>query len=239
LSAAKIEALPEAAYSAVIPGLISFQAAHAPAEAKSAYSLASDSALYGPGASGAIAHLPAKNFLGTNSVVVPVAASGDWTLILTPSRSALPSATGGKAPAQTAAWVRTTLLIDATPLTQTIVVYVGAQTLSIVKVDGSVSATFSVAVGASATPTPTGVTGYLQARYLDPAQNENVHPIQLTSLHSSAADEPFGGRDGGLIGIHYYAANSGAISHGCVRLTSAAIVAVNALPLGTLITLAP
>ena len=30
-----------------------------------------------------------------------------------------------------------------------------------------------------------------------------MHPIQLTSLHATAADEPFGGSDGGLIGIHF------------------------------------
>lgn len=239
LSAATVAALPEASYKAVIPGLVGYEIASAPTSTQSAYSLVSDTALYGAGGAGAVARLSAKNFLGTATIVVPVRTSGDWTLILTPSRSTLPSASGGNAPAQTAAWIRTAALTGATPLQQTIVVSVGAQTLSIVNRDGSIASTFAVAVGAPATPTPTEVTGYLQARYLDPAQNEAVHPIQLTSLHSAAADEPFGGHDGGLIGIHYFPANGGAISHGCVRLTTAAIIAVNALPLGTLVTLAP
>jgi hypothetical protein len=77
------------------------------------------------------------------------------------------------------------------------------------------------------------VTGYLEARYLDPAQNQSAHPVQLTSLHSSAADDPFGGDDGGLIGIHFEPVASGAVSHGCIRVRSAALDAVNALPLGT------
>lgn len=238
-SASSLAALPEASYKAVIAGLIGYEVASAPTSAGSVYALVGDTAIYGAGAIGAVGRLPQKNFLGTATIVVPVHTSGEWTLILTPSRSTLPSAAGGLAPAQTAAWIRTAALADATPLNQTILVSVAAQTLSVVNRDGSVAAAFSVAVGAPATPTPTGVTGYLQARYLDPAQNESVHPIQLTSLHSAAADEPFGGHDGGLIGLHYFAANAGAISHGCVRLTTAAVDAVNALPLGTLVTLAP
>jgi lipoprotein-anchoring transpeptidase ErfK/SrfK len=239
LAAVKIAALPEASYSAVIAGLIGYAAAGAPSTATSAYSLATDTALYGAGTAGAVARLPSRNFLGTNTVVVPVETSGDWTLVLTPSRESLPSRTAGNAPAQTAAWIRTASLTGASALRQKIVVSVGKQTLSIVNRDGTVAASFSVAVGAPTTPTPTGVTGYLQARYLDPTQGQAVHPIQLTSLHSSAADEPFGGHDGGLIGLHFQTVTSGAVSHGCVRLTAAAVVAVNMLPLGTLVTLAP
>ena len=94
---------------------------------------------------------------------------------------------------------------------------------------------FPAGVGAGGTPTPTGVVGYVQARYLDPAQDQTVHPITLTTLHSSAADEPYGGDDGGLIGVHYESAARGAVSHGCVRLDGDAIDAVNALPLGTVV----
>lgn len=91
-------------------------------------------------------------------------------------------------------------------------------------------------IGAAATPTPTGVTGYLQARYLDPGQAQS-NPIQLTSLHSAAADEPYGGHDGGLIGVHFNTTATGTASHGCIRLAPAAITAVNALPVGTPITI--
>jgi lipoprotein-anchoring transpeptidase ErfK/SrfK len=49
-------------------------------------------------------------------------------------------------------------------------------------------------------------------------------------------DEPYGGTDGGLIGLHYQDVASGAVSHGCIRLDADAIAAVDTLPLGTPIT---
>lgn len=63
--------------------------------------------------------------------------------------------------------------------------------------------------------------------------------VVLTSLHSAAADNPYGDTDGGLIGIHYDPTSSGAISHGCMRLDDTAIAAINRLPLGTLVTITP
>ena len=64
-------------------------------------------------------------------------------------------------------------------------------------------------------------------------QGQSEHRIQLTSLHATGSDEPYGGADGGLIGIHYQAQASGAVSHGCIRLSAEAVAAVDALPLGT------
>ena len=186
------------------------------------------------------AHLAARNFLGEPSVVVPVERSGDWLRILTPARQRLPSdpagtdSFGALAPAQTSAWLRTDSLSSPPILTNRIIVSVSAQMLSIIGVG---SRTWPVGVGAPGTPTPIGVTGYLEARYRDAAQGQAEHPVQLTSLHSTAADEPFGGNDGGLIGIHFQASASGAVSHGCIRVPLEAIAAVNALPLGTLITI--
>ena len=141
---------------------------------------------------------------------------------------------GARAPAQSSAWLRADSLSSPTILTDRIIVSVSAQTLSIIGVG---SHTWPVGVGAPGTPTPIGVTGYLQARYRDAAQGQAVHPVQLTSLHSTAADEPFGGNDGGLIGIHFQSSASGAVSHGCIRVPLEAITAVNVLPLGTLITI--
>jgi lipoprotein-anchoring transpeptidase ErfK/SrfK len=177
--------------------------------------------------------------MNLDSVVVSVQVDGAWSLVLTPARQQLPSKDNGNAPAQTAGWVRTSALIADHALPQHVVVSVSKQTLSIVDAAGTVNASYPAGVGTSTAPTPTGVIGYLQARYLDPSQNEAVHPIQLTSLHSSAADEPYLGHDGGLIGVHYNATSTGNVSHGCVRLAVTAINAVNALPLGTLITLVP
>lgn len=125
-------------------------------------------------------------------------------------------------------------LSSPTILVNRIIVSASAQTLRIIGVG---SRTWPVGVGAPGTPTPIGVTGYLEARYRDAAQGQAEHPVQLTSLHSTAADEPFGGNDGGLIGIHFQASASGAVSYSCIRVPLEAIAAVNALPLGTLITI--
>jgi lipoprotein-anchoring transpeptidase ErfK/SrfK len=238
-TAAEIAALPEAMYSAVIPGLMPYSTSTIPAAANTAYTLAADTPIYGAEKITPVARFDAKNFMLVASVVVPVKVDGPWTLVLTPSRQQLPSKDDGNAPAQTAGWVRTSALVKDHALPQHLVVSVSKQTISIVDAAGKVSASFPAGVGTSTAPTPTDVVGYLQARYLDPSQDEAVHPIQLTSLHSSAADEPYLGHDGGLIGVHYNATATGNVSHGCVRLNVAAIDAVNALPLGTLVTFVP
>lgn len=230
---AAVGALPEADYGAVIAGLVPYVESSPPAGPQTAYTMTSDSALYGADRITPVARFAALNFLGERSVVVPVEFDGAWALVLTPARQELPSASGGNAPAQSAGWVRTSALKPDHVLTSRIVVSVGSQRLAILDAGGQVTASFAVGVGTSSTPTPTGVTGYIQARYLDPAQGQGTYPINLSSLHSSTADEPYGGDDGGLIGVHYYVDHSGAVSHGCIRLPTAAINAVNALPLGT------
>ncbi|GAB3573176.1 hypothetical protein GCM10027406_01240 [Leifsonia lichenia] len=237
LSRREVAALPAAVYDAVIPGLVAgpehpqFGAAH---------TVGFDAAVYGDDFATPVARIPAKNFLGTPSVIVPVATRGAWSLVLTPSRQVLPSAVpeGTTAPAQTAGWMPTHLLRPLNDLPKRVVVSVSEQTLTVTDADGTIVETFPVGVGTDETPTPTGVTGYLQARYLDPAQGQSTHRIQLTSLHATGDDEPFAGSDGGLIGMHYQDAASGAVSHGCIRLGTAAITAVDALPLGTPIQIA-
>jgi len=232
-----VAALPEATYDAVIPGLMPYaRVVDAPSVAR--FHLRADAALYGEDRRTPVARLASLNFLGESTVVVPVEIDGEWAMVLTPSRQVLPSQSNGNAPAQSAAWIRVDELSKDADLTDHVEVSVGEQTLTITR-EGQPGTSFPVGIGAPDTPTPTGVTGYLQARYLDPAQDETVYPIQLTSLHSSAADEPYGGSDGGLIGIHFQEENTGQVSHGCIRLSAEAIAAVNALPLGTLISITP
>ena len=237
LSSDALAALPEARYDSVIVGLLGEPSLSSQLPAQ-AYSLRSTVALYGSDRSTPIATLPAVNFLGEPTVIVHVEVEGGWARILTPARQSLPSANGGSAPAQTSAWIAKNALRDARPLSERIIVSVSAGTLTILKGE-RIRTVYTVAVGTEETPTPTGVTGYLQARYLDPAQNQTVHPVQLTSLHSADADEPYGGSDGGLIGLHYSNVARGSVSHGCVRLDADAITAINALPLGTPITIDP
>lgn len=229
---AEVAALPEAKYNAVIPGLLASVLASVPAEATAVYSIAVDAPLYGADLTTPVGRFAAMNFLKQRSVIVPIRFAGDWALVLTPSRRSLPSH-DRDAPAQTAAWMRRDLLTKVQDLSLHVVIAVAAQTVSIVDASGVVIHTFSAGVGARSTRTPTGVTGYIEARYLDPAQNQTVYPIGLTSMHSSDSDEPFGGDDGGLIGIHYEATHSGSVSHGCVRLSGPDITIFDRLPLGT------
>lgn len=232
VTAEEIAALPEANYSAVIPGLLPYQADEVPDAMTAVYRIASDQPLYDADRQTPVARLAAKNFLLEDSVLVPVAFDGDWALVLTPSRQSLPSE-DDEAPAQTAAWIPAGSLEKVQDLRSHVVVSVSEETVSIIDSTGAVRQSFDAGVGAVDTPTPVGSLGYLQARYLDPAQNQEVYPIALTSLHSDAADEPYGGSDGGLIGMHYQPDRTGAVSHGCIRLSGEAITALNALPLGT------
>ncbi|KQO61437.1 L,D-transpeptidase [Curtobacterium sp. Leaf261] len=230
-----IAALPEARYNAVIGGLLPYYESGITKASRSSYTISADAPLYGADQQTAVARLAAKNFLNEPTVVVPVRFDGPWALVLTPSRQQLPSVAPNGSAAQTVAWMRKDLLTKGTTLEMHVSISVSKQTVSIVDAAGKVEQSFPAGVGASGTPTPTGVVGYIEARYLDPAQNQTVHPINLTSLHSAAADEPYGGEDGGLIGVHYEAQATGDISHGCVRLSSTGVDAVNQLPLGTLV----
>jgi L,D-transpeptidase catalytic domain len=239
LSAAAISALPEAKYNAVIPGLIAYATDKVAKASAFAYTASTDIPIYGSDQATPVARFAATNFMLLKTVIVPVQTDGDWTLVLTPARQQLPSKDGGNAPAQTVGWVRTAALVKDHPLPQYIEVSVSKQTLTIVNSNGSIASTYPAGVGTPGTPTPTGVLGYIQARYVDPTQGEASHPIQLTSLHASAADNPYLGKDGGLIGLHYNVDSKGAVSHGCVRLAVPAINAVTALPLGTVIEILP
>jgi hypothetical protein len=238
LTDASIAALPEAMYNAVIPGLLPYVSSAVPEASMTTYRINADQPLYGADRVTPVARFAAKNFLVNDSVIVPVSFEGDWALVLTPSRQSLPSK-DPDAPAQTVGWMPAAALERVQDLTLRVVVSIGDETVSIVDESGTVLEKFAAGVGAPGTPTPTGVVGYLQARYLDPAQNQETYPIVLTSLHSDAADEPYRGSDGGLIGMHYQDIRQGAISAGCIRLGAEAITALNKLPLGTPIILQP
>jgi hypothetical protein len=234
VGAAALAALPEAQYSAVIGGLMPFDRT---VTSDTVFQLRADAPLFGTARKAPVARFAAKDFLQQPTTVVGLQREGDWELVLTPARQQLPSASGGAgAAAQTSAWVPVASLRKISTPAARLVISTKDQSVSIVSASGTVTKRFDAGVGTADTPTPTGVTGYLEQRYVDPSQGTGDHPIQLTSLHSSAADEPYGGHDGGLIGLHWNATTSGAVSHGCVRLDAEAVAAVNALPLGTLVT---
>lgn len=234
VAVAALAALPEAQYSAVIGGLLPFDRT---VTSDTVFRLRADAPLFGADRTTPVARFAATDFLRQPTTVVGLRREGGWELVLTPARRQLPSTShGAGAAAQTAAWVPAASLEQVSTPTSRVVISTTAQTVSIVDAAGHVAHRFDAGVGTADTPTPTGVTGYLEQRYVDPAQGTGDHPIQLTSLHSSAADEPYGGHDGGLIGLHWNATTSGAVSHGCVRLSADAVAAVDTLPLGTLVT---
>ena len=234
---AEIADLPTASWDAVIPGLLPSTAG--PADfSKTSFTLAADSALYGADLRTAVAVLPKISSIADQpTVVVASEQDGPWTRILTPTRRSLPSQ-DSNAPAQTAAWIRTDRLTANKPLTTRVVISLSHLTLDLVDVaSGTVTASFPVAVGAASTASPVG-TGFVEARYADPVNQPEVGVISLTSLHSTAADAPFG--KGGLVAIHRYPRSVGQVSHGCFRVSDATAQAFIAkVPIGSIVTVTP
>ncbi|WP_126892127.1 L,D-transpeptidase [Curtobacterium sp. HSID17257] len=228
------EGLPVAVHDAVIGALLPGPDA-VPSHAGL---LEHDLVLYADRGGAPVAVLPGRNFLRAPTVVAAATTTGEWTLVLTPARKTLPSVAGpSRAPAQTAAWARTSDLPTMQPTAASVTVRVAEQSMTITTTQGQ--RRHEVGVGQDSTPTPTGVSGYLQARYVDPAQALAPGAIQLTSLHATAADEPYTGTDGGLIAIHANPNPRGRASHGCIRVRTDAVAELDALPLGTPIVVLP
>ncbi|MDB6425876.1 L,D-transpeptidase [Curtobacterium sp. 20TX0008] len=233
---ADVLALPVADYKAVVPGLMPFSSTVT--EAVSVGTIRSSVPLYGADRKRAVARLDSTDFLGKPAVITVVDTRGAWSKILTPARVALPSQRGGDAPAQSAAWVQSKQIVDTHEVRSRVEVDLTNRTLATVAEDGS-EQSFPVAIGTAQNPTPSAVSGYLEARYVDPKQGTGDEPIQLTSLHAATEDTPVAGGDGGVIAAHYNDVRSGAVSHGCLRLDHDAVAAINALPLGTVVTITP
>jgi len=229
----EIARLPEATYDAVVPRLMTSTFSFAQAHSVERYELRRTAPLFDATRRHAIAKLGRTDFLQEPQFVVVARKQGPWAYALTPARAVLPSSTAPvAAPAQTAAWIPTRFLFRERVITSRVTIQVGRGQLTVVPQSGP-ETKFTAAVGAPDTPTPIGVVGYLEARYLDPAQGQATYPIHLTSLHAERADEPFNGTDGGLIGIHFAPTNTGTISHGCIRVGARAVSALSRLPLGT------
>lgn len=223
-------AVHDAVIGALLPGPDAVVAHHG--------ALERDLALHGDRGGPPVAVLPARNFLRQPTTVAVVSTTGDWSLVLTPARRVLPSRAGADgAPAQSAAWVRAEDLPPLQRASASVTVRVGNQSLTITTPEGP--RRHEVGVGQASTPTPTGVSGYLQARFVDPAQSLAPGAIQLTSLHATTADEPYAGTDGGLIAIHTNPNPRGRASHGCIRVRPDVVAQLDTLPLGTPVVILP
>ena len=172
-----------------------------------------------------IAVLPTTELGGPTWVPV-VQNNPGWDLVLLPSR-----------PDRATGWIFTdgtagsALMIRVSPYL--IWIQVGARKLSVY--DDSVSqGTWTVAVGAPQTPTPTGRTFLLA---LLAPQDPTYSPLILPLGTHSNALSTFGGGPG-TVGLHGWPNPSvfgQAVSNGCVRVPAAALQLLSHIPLGTLV----
>lgn len=148
-----------------------------------------------------------------------VAKQAGWVQVLLPSR---PNGSTG--------WLRSDSLTKRT-ITSLVRVHLGSRTLEI-EDSGTVTGTWSVAVGAADTPTPTGRT-FILGQVVDSQQSFSPVIIPL-GAHSDALDTYGGGP--GTVALHGWTDPSvfgQALSHGCIRVPDDALDQLRSLPLGT------
>ena len=148
-----------------------------------------------------------------------------WSKVLLPSR---PNGSTG--------WLKSSELETArTPYL--IRVHVGSRELELFE-DGNLVGSWPVAVGAPATPTPTGRT-FLLGSIVD--ENQSYSPVILPlGSHSDTLDTYGGGP--GTVALHGWPDASvfgDAVSHGCVRVPADALERLAQVPLGTLVIMDP
>jgi lipoprotein-anchoring transpeptidase ErfK/SrfK len=172
-----------------------------------------------------VAVLPATELGGPTWVPVVASAPG-WIQVLLPNR-----------PDHSTGWIydngtaSTELVVRVTPYL--IHIEVGARKLTVYE-SGVSLGTWTVAVGASGTPTPTGRTFILAL--LAPPHPTYSPLIMPLGTHSNALSS-FGGGPG-TVGLHGWpdpAVFGQAVSNGCVRVPATALRILSKIPLGTLV----
>jgi L,D-transpeptidase-like protein len=167
-----------------------------------------------------VAVLPVTE-LGSPTWVPVVQSQAGWDRILLPTR---PNGSTG--------WIYVTggRLVTALSAYQ-IRIDLAAYRLTILD-DGRSLGSWTVAVGAPGTPTPTGRTFVLASMApVHPTYSPLIFPL---GLHSNTLDT-FGGGPG-TVGLHGWpdpAVFGHAISHGCVRVPAAALRVLSRVPLGS------
>jgi lipoprotein-anchoring transpeptidase ErfK/SrfK len=150
-----------------------------------------------------------------------VARRGAWSKVLLPSR---PNGSSG--------WLRTSNL-DRANTRYLIRVHLGSRELELT-LDDQVVDSWSVAVGAPETPTPTGRT-FLHGSITDP--NQSYSPVILPLGAHSATLDTYGGGPG-TVALHTWpdpGVFGHAVSHGCIRVPADALDRLMEVPLGTLV----
>jgi lipoprotein-anchoring transpeptidase ErfK/SrfK len=172
-----------------------------------------------------VAVLPVTQ-LGEPTWVPVVQTSPGWDRVLLPSR-----------PDRSTGWIFTGATtgpqLDIRYSSDLIRVAVGARTLT-VEDGGRSLGTWTVAVGAPGTPTPTGRT-FLLSLLAPP--HPTYSPLILPLGTHSNAFSTFGGGPG-TVGIHGWPDSSvfgQAVSNGCIRVPADALHLLSTIPLGTLV----
>lgn len=143
-----------------------------------------------------------------------------WVRVLLPSR-----------PNSSTAWIEDSGLEQATS-PYLVRVHLGSRQLELYK-DNILTGVWSVAVGKSSTPTPTGRT-FVLGQMIDTSQSSSV--ILPLGTHSQTLDSYGGGP--GTVAIHGWPDPSvfgQAISHGCIRVPDEALAKLRVVPLGTVV----
>ena len=181
--------------------------------------------IYAAPGKGPVAVLPPTQLGGPTWVPI-VQSSQGWERVLLPSK---PNGATG--------WIYTGATngsyLDTRTSAYLVRIEIRARKLSVFE-SGRSLGTWTVAVGAPGTPTPTGRTFLL-------ASLAPVHPtysplILPLGFHSKTLDT-FGGGPG-TVGVHGWPDRSvfgRAVSHGCVRVPAAALHVLAVIPLGSLV----
>lgn len=143
----------------------------------------------------------------------------DWVQVMLPSK---PNGSTG--------WIEASQLAEAHSRFL-IKVHLGARTLELFE-DNEVVGSWPVAIGAEATPTPTGRT-YVSGQIVDDKQA--FSPVILPLGTHSATLDSYGGGPG-TVALHGWTDPSvfgKAVSHGCVRVPDEALALLRIVPTGT------
>jgi len=226
--AAELARLPRATTYASIPAAPGDPAPFAATGGLVVHPRAPQIVYSGPGKPPVAVLPPAE--LGAPTWVPVVQASPGWERVLLPSR-----------PNRATGWIYTGAAggsrLDTRRSAYLVQINTGARTLSILD-GGRLLGTWTAAVGAPATPTPTGRT-FLLALLAPP--HPTYSPLILPlGFHSDTLDTYGGGP--GTVGVHGWPNPSvfgRAVSHGCVRVPAAALRALSQVPLGSLVLITP
>lgn len=158
--------------------------------------------------------------LGSPTWVPVIDRKRGWVRVLLPSR---PNGSSG--------WIRTGKLRTAHTRSR-ILINIDDRTLTLLR-DGTRVGRWPVAVGKKGTPTPRGRT-FVLAAVIDSEQLKYTPILMPLGTHSATLDT-FGGGPG-TVAIHGWPDTSvfgHAVSHGCVRVPSAALDELRRVPLGS------